>query len=137
MAFKLNKSEEKRFNELLTILTTNSSALSEAFDTLKEDIKDLIDTFNDGPLAAYNEGLETVRGFVEDIHSERTEDYDDKSERWQEGDNGQAAYEWLNELESLKDGLEEIEGLTIDNISEFEMPEHSDAFEAMPLEAGY
>ena len=66
------------------------------------------------------EPQETARGILEDAASAADEYYDERSEKWQEGDAGQAYDEWRNRLRSLADDLgEEIDPPTI---SEVERP---------------
>ena len=44
-------------------------------------------------LKEYNEALAEAKGFAEDIANEAESEFDNKSEKWQEGDRGQAVSE--------------------------------------------
>jgi molecular chaperone DnaK (HSP70) len=80
----------------------------DAKSELEEKISDLVTEFNEKYLAPLNEKIEEARGFVEDIKNERQEEFDDKSERWQEGERGEAAQEWLQSWENAESELSEI-----------------------------
>lgn len=49
-----------------------------------------------------NAVLEDINEFINDARAS----YDDKSERWQESDKGQAVDTWIGELEQARDDLE-------------------------------
>lgn len=100
MAFKLTNAEDKQKSDIEADLEQAVGVIEDAKTELESEIEKLITDFNETHIAAFNEKLETARGWVEDIHRERSEDYDQKSERWTEGDRGQAAYDWLQTWES-------------------------------------
>lgn len=61
---------------------------------------------------------EDDHAFMEEMASNMQSEWDDKSEKWQEGENGEAAAELITQLEgirdaaeALKDAVEEIEGI--------------------------
>lgn len=115
MAFKLTKAEDTRKFEIESNLGSAYNEFEQARDELQGKIEDLIREFNDGPLTKFNEAVAEARGFVEDIKNERQGEFDDKSERWQDGERGQAAQEWLQQWESGESSLEEL--------SEIEVPD--------------
>ena len=108
MAFKLTKAEDAQKLELEGRLNEAFGIADDAATALREKIDELIQEFNNGPLVALNAVVEEAYNFVEDIHSERQEEYDEKSERWQEGDRGQAASEWLSSWEDAIADLEQL-----------------------------
>jgi hypothetical protein len=59
-------------------------------------------------LAALVDELQAAAAAVEQIQGEAQEDYDDKGERWQESERGEAAMEEIGELE---DAFGQIEGV--------------------------
>jgi hypothetical protein len=91
MAFKFNKTEQARMGAIIDKLR----------DIYDDDITEALSALN-GAIDRYNEVLAEARGFVEDIYNERQGEFDDKSERWQEGDTGQIAQGWLSELEQIE-----------------------------------
>jgi hypothetical protein len=55
-----------------------------------------------------------ARGIMEDEANSAAEYYDEKSEKWQEGDRGQAYCEWKDRLQSLADDLDgDMEALEV------------------------
>jgi hypothetical protein len=54
-----------------------------------------------------DEPQETVRGMLEDAANAAADYYDNRSEKWQEGDTGSAYATWRDELQSLADGAAE------------------------------
>lgn len=131
MAFKLNKTESTRKAELLGALQAQQSALEDALRLYNEEASTAFGKLEAAKID-FNEAVEAARSFAEDIASERREDYDGHSEKWQEGDNGTAAGEWVTsweeaELDDLE--LEEPEELTL------ETPQ-TEAFEALEEECG-
>lgn len=62
-------------------------------------------------ISEYNELIVEFNGYMEDIHSDHREKFDGYSDKWQDGDRGQAVLEWLNELEMF--GIEEVPELDI------------------------
>lgn len=130
MAFKLTKAEGKRRTEFVAELEIASGVLSravEAFNLATEEaftpVKKALD--------AYNEKLGEAREFVEDIVSSRRDEHGDKSDKWQEGERGQAAESWISEWENIS-----LDDLDIDQPDALETPdpEHRDDLENLPEE---
>jgi hypothetical protein len=58
-----------------------------------------------------SEAKEAAREIMDDAASMADEYHDDKSEKWQEGDRGQAYGEWRDRLREIADALaEDVEG---------------------------
>jgi hypothetical protein len=95
MAFKLDKQEIARRERLVGELTEARGKLQDAVSVFNAAVEEL-----KAPLLAalesYNEVIEETRGFVEDIASAADGQFDDKSEKWQEGDKGQQVREWID-----------------------------------------
>jgi Rad3-related DNA helicase len=122
MAFKLTKAEDTRKASIEANLEEVVGKVEDAKNQLEADIAALVETFNAEAVTILNEALEDARGFVEDIHRERSEEYDMKSERWMEGERGQAAYDWLQSWETAVGELDEVAELDAPTI-EFEIPD--------------
>jgi hypothetical protein len=133
MAFKLTRSEESRLELLRDKLADARLTLEAVFNAQSAVIEDAYAEIN-AALAPYNEIVEEARGFVEDIASEREGEWDDKSERWQESDRGQAARDWFEQWRSAA----ECEIETIDDLEptvpEFNPVDVSDLLENLPVE---
>jgi hypothetical protein len=127
MAFKLTKEETNRLEEL-------REPLKGAFEELERAVND----YNDAEVAlrapvesalnAYNEKLAEFKTFIESVAAERRNEFDEKSESWQDGDNGQAVDEWINNWENidLEDGNikfpEEDLSIDFENAADAELP---------------
>lgn len=113
------------------------SDAQDACQIASEELQTAIDAYNEavGPqrdavkaaLDTYNEKVADLKGVYEDIAGEARDYYDNRSEKWQEGDTGQAYQEWLDSLESpdLDDAEIEIpEDLEFpESIPDFSSPE--------------
>lgn len=139
---------------LTDAVTDTNTTLSEKFgelrDNLRSDaIEDFIEAFNDarsegvGDIerlqSEFNEIItEEVHPFMSDIASAMQEYFDSKSEKWQEGEAGEAYLEWVsaweNELEESELTLPETDlelkdliGVNIDDLEpeEIDDPEES------------
>lgn len=108
MAFRLTKAEDARKSELEGELNKLFGEADDAKSDLNEKISELVAEFNEKYLGPLNEKIDEARGFVEDIKNERQEEFDDKSERWQDGERGEAAQEWLQAWENAEAELETV-----------------------------
>lgn len=111
MAFKLTKAEDARKAEIEANLEQLVGEVEDGRNELQEAIQKLVDDFNEKYIDPFNAALGEAGGFIEDIYNERQNEYDERSERWQEGDNGQNAYEWLQNWENAVGELEEMSPL--------------------------
>lgn len=117
MAFKVTKEEAERLEALADKLGNAREFLEDELDDLNRQIRESLDTIN-FKIAGYNELLEEARGIIDDVHSQGESDFDDKSEKWQEGERGEATREWLESLESIRDDdLGDIEPIEFEDIA--------------------
>lgn len=134
MAFKLNKQEDARKSELEQELEQLVGSATDGLEELREKIGELVEEFNEKYVTPLGDKMDEARGFVEDIQNERQEEFDDKSERWQEGERGEAAQSWLQQWEqgaSELDTPEPLEAPTID----WDVPDASGILTELPFEA--
>jgi uncharacterized protein YukE len=70
----------------------------------------------------YNARLDDLHGTIEAAKDELQGEFDEKSERWQEGDKGQAVSAWLDDIGSkadeIADGID-VEVADIDAVIDF------------------
>lgn len=52
--------------------------------------------------------IDAAKVFFEEFHEKKQQYYDNKSERWQEGDKGSEMSEDIDSLESIKDDCERL-----------------------------
>ena len=107
MAFKLTKSQVVKINALASLLESQA-----------DEVK--------GAISSYNETLANSRSLLEDVACELDSEFENKSERWQEGERGEAVRAWIDLFEETCNDLEDLE-----------MPEfsHSEALTGLPEEA--
>ena len=116
MAFKLTRDEENELEKLKKKLSEDYTAIDAALSSYNEELTALQEHVQE-QINFYNNSLSELRSFAENIAAERRNEYEDKSESWQDGDNGQAADEWISTWENadLEDVAIEFPGeLTID-----------------------
>jgi cell division GTPase FtsZ len=120
MAFKLSKSEIARRDQYIEKLREMRGKVEDQVAIFNEAVTELR-TPLDEALTEYAELFEEVRGWAEDIGSEAQAAIDDKSERWQDGDTGQAAQAWATKWSEWEPETLEItwpEDLSIDDIED-------------------
>jgi hypothetical protein len=129
---KLSRTDAARKRELVDGLR----AAQEGLEAAARDFNQAVDAAA-GPLEAatnkYNEALAEAREFAEGVASDIESHYDDKSERWQEGERGQAVQEMLGEWQGF-----DAEDLDVHRPEEYELPDGlaADALESLPEEPG-
>lgn len=129
--FKLTKAELIQRVDLVERLNAAATKVEEAIDTFNERLAEQKEAL-EAAVVAYNEILSEVREFAEEIATEAESAISDKSEKWQDGDKGQAATEFKDAWEGLSfDDLE----LDLPEELTFEAPGHSDDLENAPEEA--
>ena len=101
MALKLTKDEIKQKDDHVSELEKQMANMENAvnvfnaaMETARVDLRDAV--------SKYNEALTAARGFAEDIASRLENEIDDKSEKWQESDKGQAAASFKDDWEGVE-----------------------------------
>jgi len=122
---KFSKADIERISELRSKLREAADEIVTAYGPLNSEVAN-INTL----LEAYNQLLTEANGVIEDIASEVQSEIDDKSEKWQEGDRGQAIIDWQSDLENF-----EFEALEM--LDDIEVPEldHDGQLENLPEQA--
>jgi exonuclease VII small subunit len=107
MAFKIKAADMKRLEESASELETKRSALEDAVNAFNEELAAARATLQES-VDAYNEAAESIRAQIQDIHNELSEQFADRSEKWQEGDTGQRVSEWLDNLEHEPERISDV-----------------------------
>jgi hypothetical protein len=131
MAFKLSKADAERRAAYIESLTDLRGKLEDAisgFNAAVDELKAPVTTI----LEAYNAELEEARGFIEDIARGADEEIDDKSEKWRDGERGQAATQWKDEYENAD--LSNFE-ITFPEELPGDLPDHPETLDGLPEEA--
>jgi exonuclease VII small subunit len=107
MAFKITKAELKRLEDTANDLSAKRDALDDAVSVFNEALAAAREVLQQS-VDAYNEAAESIRAQLQDIQSERDDEFSDRSERWQEGDNGQKVREWIDGLEQDQQRIRDV-----------------------------
>ena len=95
MAFQLTKAEVKERDEVIEAARRKLGALNTAISTFNERLEEqrsiLDDATND-----CNGAMQGVADYLERIKDRLTGEYDDKSEKWQEGEKGTTVRDWID-----------------------------------------
>jgi hypothetical protein len=106
--------------ERLIAAATEVDAILDEMDLIRTHAESELGT----KIAELREPLDEARGLLEDAAQAAETYYDERSEKWQEGDTGSAYCDWKNDLRSLADAA----GDDIDapEIAEIERPDWVD-----------
>jgi hypothetical protein len=96
MAFRLTKEELKTHDDLVLALTETANKLHETvaqFNAMMTEAWSAVEQMQN----RYNEQVQHAQKFVDAVYASRHDEYDNKSEKWQDSDDGQSVYLWLEE----------------------------------------
>jgi capsule polysaccharide export protein KpsE/RkpR len=127
MAFKLTKEEKTRRDQLVRDLGSLICQIEDEVNNYNAEVEKLR-TYVEPVVKRYNALAAEAEGFREDIVGRLDVEYDDKSEKWQDGDRGQEVRSWIDEWENLD--LSEIEVEWPDEL-EIERPSGPDDLEGL------
>jgi len=130
MLFKLSKADIDRRDALVSQLEELRSKLEDAVSHFNAEVEKLREPVEQA-LEAYNEAVGEARSFAEDNASEGEAAYDERSERWQEGERGQAAQQWVQQWQQVQ--LDDYEISFPDELA-FDAPSHSEDLNDLPVE---
>jgi hypothetical protein len=115
MAFKLTKEEEVDRKRLADNVKEAAELFGAAVDEANQAISDALDLVERGR-EGYAKAISEAQDFADNVGARLREEFDEKSETWQNGEAGTAAEEVVSSWESLS--LEEP-----DEIEEFKLAE--------------
>jgi hypothetical protein len=128
MAFKLSRDQLATRNALVADLRRKANALNVAIATFNREV---------GPLSQavaqaqtdYNADVERARTLTSEISEVAQEQFDARSERWQNGDNGIWIRTWIEEWEM---SLDDVDLDLPEPIEEIDPDGHAGALESGP-----
>jgi uncharacterized protein YukE len=123
MAFKINTKDRAALDSLVARVQDERDALEDQLAEYNQVVADAVAQLNE-KITAYNEAVEAVRANLDDLKNDFRDQFDNKSERWQDGDKGQAVNSWIETLEDVHGDIrdadlrDEHDELDIDSIIE-------------------
>jgi hypothetical protein len=135
MPFKISKQERAQLDDFAARLTKEHADLAGVLEEQGAIIEAAYERIN-GAIDTYNGALADAHSFLEDVSSQAQSDYDDKSDRWREGEKGESVREWIDTLDNVVTELEEIEQLTFDTPS-VDITDHAELLEQIEDEPSY
>jgi chromosome segregation ATPase len=96
---RLSKSDQATLTELVRKLESQESKVEEAVNELNSVIASHLETV-ESAIEAYNEVVRDANEFRDNINTEQNEFFSEKSEKWQEGEKGDAYSSWMGEWEN-------------------------------------
>jgi hypothetical protein len=105
MAFKLSKEQLAKRHTLASDLRDKALTLNIAIAAFNEGVEPLAKAVTKAQ-DAYNETLEAARSLADSIAENAREQFEAKSERWQEGEKGRQVREWFERWEVSLDDVD-------------------------------
>jgi len=121
---KISKASSTEIDDMRTAVADAQEAVETAVTEFNEALA-VARAPLDEAISNYNDALAELKARLEAERDERQEEYDNKSERWQEGDKGQAAQEWIDGIGNAAD--------TLDSALETDLPEAVEPFDFADL----
>jgi hypothetical protein len=135
MAFRISKPERAELNSFSKRLAKEQVDLEAALAEAAETIEAAYEKLN-GAIDTYNGVLADAHSYLEDISTQAQTDFDDKSERWQEGDRGEATREWIDGLDNILLEMDEIENFVYD-LPTLELSDFAELIDGLEDEPSY
>jgi coenzyme F420-reducing hydrogenase alpha subunit len=129
---KLSKTQDQERTRLADELQEKHEALEQAVDQFNQTLTEAREKL-ETVIGEYNAALEETRAFVEEIASDMETYYDERSEKWQEGDAGTNYSDWKDQWDINEFNDVEIE--FPDDLN-FDVEEHGTKLADLPSEPG-
>ena len=95
---QISKTDFARLRDYATVLDNIRDEIDAVVNEANEKIAAIMENLNDY--------IDEGNGFVSDLASEAESYYDERSDNWRDGDNGQMYYDWLSEIQNCANELE-------------------------------
>lgn len=113
---KLSKDQQKKIDALRERWTSARNDLDNEQGDANEKIAEIERKLNE-KIADLNAIVEEANSLREEIESDAQSYYDEKSEKWQEGDRGSSYSDWIS---SWQNEVEEVEEVSLDTVARVE-----------------
>jgi hypothetical protein len=105
MAFRTNKDQLSRRDALAAELRNRARALNIAIAEFNRQLGPIVRAVDEAQ-THYNEAMESARTLANEISGPAQEQFDAKSERWQDSENGTRIRSWIEQWEMSLDDVE-------------------------------
>ncbi len=133
MAFKLTRTELSNRDEIIEGLRTKKEKFEESQKAPKEPDPEFTDEARqlnmEASIAEYIVVLDDARTLRDDLVDRFNNEFDEKSERWQESDKASDVRSFIDEWENA-----DFEDPDLDNLLELELEEHDETLQSLPEE---
>ena len=130
MSIALKKADIEERSQLVSDLREAWENVTNALDTFNKAVEELRGPVTEA-IEKYNNVVAGARSWAEDIANAAQDEWDGKSEGWQESDKGEGAAQFISEYESIS--LDDIE-ITWNDDATMDKPDHADDLEGLPTE---
>lgn len=114
---RLSKQEQQQRDSLVEAMLTARNKVCDAVDEYNNKISELWQPLEDA-LTEYNNAVTDAQNFRDEIVGQMDDYIGERSEKWQEGDAGQAYQEWKDSWEALS-----LEPFEVDQPEGIDLPE--------------
>lgn len=128
MSFKLSKEQSADRKALAAVLRTRAAALNIAIAAFNQAVEPFVKAVAEAQ-NDYNEVLETARALAINIAEAAQEEFDAKSERWQDGDRGVQVRGWIEQWQM---SLPEVDLDLPEMLPDIDPDEHAGELEDAP-----
>lgn len=102
---KIDKTSMKKIDDAKSSLVDIAAKAAAVVASMNEQLERLSDEAN--------EARQEIYDVLDDVVTQASDYYDERSEKWQEGDAGSAYQDWINTIESARDAFGDDLDLTI------------------------
>lgn len=131
MAFALSKAEEKTLADHAEQLSTMIQKMKDEQAAMNAEIAVRVAKLNEY-ISEYNESLDNAREFTDNKAQEWRDEWDEKSEGWQEGVAGEAAMAFIEEWENI-DIADDMVLIEFEGMNNFDLDDIDHAAELLAL----
>jgi len=110
---KISQSDMQRIGKLRAAIEGKKAKIEEALEKFQEAIAPIIEEAE--------EERQELFGVLDDIVNEMENYYDERSEKWQEGDAGSAYSEWKDQIDAARGELENEMSFELDTETPFDV----------------
>lgn len=114
---ELSKEDQKEFQERLDAIDEKQKAVESAVEELNDKALAAVNA----AIVALNSAMSDIREFRDNIVAQISDYYDERTEKWQEGETGQQFTRWKDAWECEEfDDIEELEPIEVGNAIDVE-----------------